>query len=819
MDLPPHIHGDYNAYAADHSTAVVNVLPPSPAPSRDEIAAARALLNRMPVDVVPEVGSLPAGSRMLLAPNPLFVGRTDELRQLALLLREGEVTALVAATGMGGIGKTQLAAEFAHRYGQFFAGGVFWLSLANAEGVQAEMLACIDPARYPHLSGLPPEDRSRAMWRIWQEPLPRLLIFDNCEEEALLRHWRPPTGGSRVLLTSRRPDWAADLGVRPLPLGLLAPEDAVALLRKHRADPPAQDPDLAALAHELGYLALALHLAGSVLARYRRTLSPAAYLVRLRRSDLLEVPWLEGREGSPTGHDASLTRTFALSYERLDPASPTDLLARALLARAALLAPGEPIPRPLLLATLLAPGEPIPAPLLLASDGAGGVAPNAGEDLEAAMQAEDAVLRLVELGLLETAAGSVRLHRLLAASVRAVASDGTARPAVERGVLIATTNALATGSTADLLAVRPHLQTVTDAALGRDDEWASTLCNAMGVQLRATATYAQARTYLERALAIQERVLGPDHPAIATSLNNLAILLRDQGDYPGARPLYERSLAIAERAHGPDHPLTATGLNNLAALLMDQGDLAAAGPPFERALAIRERALGPDHPLTAFSLNNLAQLLVVQGDLARARPLLERALTIRERALGPDHPDTATGLNNLAALLVDQGDYPGARPLYERSLAIRERTLGPDHPLTASSLNNLACLLRNQGDYTGARPLYERSLATRERTLGPDHPDTATGLGNLATLLLDQGDYTGARPLYGRALAILERALGPDHPNTATGLCNLAALLVEQGDLVGARPLLDRALAITERALGSDHSDTVLIRKTLGYLP
>ena len=84
---------------------------------------------------------------MPLAANPLFVGREEDLKTLARQLKEGETSAvgqveIAAATGLGGIGKTQLASEFVHRYGHFFAGGVFWLSFADAATVPVEVAAC-----------------------------------------------------------------------------------------------------------------------------------------------------------------------------------------------------------------------------------------------------------------------------------------------------------------------------------------------------------------------------------------------------------------------------------------------------------------------------------------------------------------------------------------------------------------------------------------------------------------------------------------------------------------------------------------------------
>jgi hypothetical protein len=237
----------------------------------DALAAARQKLAELPLDEIPSPAPLPHGSRMPLSPNPLFVGREDELKALAANLRAGDTTAIgqvkiAVASGLGGIGKTQLASEFVHRYGQYFLGGVYWLSFADASAVPSEVASCGGAGGMelrPDFGILPLEDQVKQVMSAWQSPLPRLLVFDNCEEEALVDQWRPPTGGCRVLVTSRKERWDPSLGVRALPLGVLNRQESIKLLREHRPDLPAEDPDLDAIAEELGDLPLALQLAGS----------------------------------------------------------------------------------------------------------------------------------------------------------------------------------------------------------------------------------------------------------------------------------------------------------------------------------------------------------------------------------------------------------------------------------------------------------------------------------------------------------------------------------------------------------------------------
>jgi tetratricopeptide (TPR) repeat protein len=273
---------------------------------------------------------------------------------------------------------------------------------------------------------------------------------------------------------------------------------------------------------------------------------PAKYLEQLRSKALLDHPSLQGRGSSllPTEHDPNVARTFALSYERLDATDPTDSMALAFLARAAYFAPGEPIPRELLLKTV-----------------------NLDDSFDVVLQAEDALRRLTDLGLLETeAAGALRLHRLLAAYAQGAASDGEAQTAVEQSLLEEANRLNNAGYPAPLLAWQPHLRFVTDRAQTRVDERAAGLCNTLGYHLNMIGDLAGAKPYYERALAIYTEVLGEKHPDTASSLNNLGYLLQAQGDLAGAKPYYERALAIFTEKLGPEHPYAQIVRKNLMTL-------------------------------------------------------------------------------------------------------------------------------------------------------------------------------------------------------------------------------------------------------------
>ncbi|HXM55437.1 MAG TPA: tetratricopeptide repeat protein [Candidatus Dormibacteraeota bacterium] len=803
----------------------------------------------MPLEAPAQPGPLPNGSRITLAPTPLFGGRGPDLRRLATTLKSSRVIVL---TGPDGVGKTLLAAEFAHRYGSYFAGGVFWLSFGLPEDVSMQVAACGGAGALElraDFAELALDDQLHLVLRAWQEETPRLLVFDDCDDEGLLSEWLPAAGGAHVLVTSRRSSWDGALRLTTIPLAPLDRGESVALLRRFRPDIDEATPALRHVAAELEDLPLALRLAGGILRRYRGAVALDAFLDQLRSREVLEqaaalLGETEPPPTRPTGSRAlfarrrpnqssPVARAFALAHRWLERSDPMGRPALAVLARAACFAAGEPIPRHVLLA--------------------------AAADTRSA----ESLIRLLDLGLLEAAGdGVVRVHRVVADLVRTAFQDPTAQAAVEEAMIAWARAANDAGEAQSRLLAVPHLDVATRTALEQpsDGERTAALCfelgrslwaagdlrrsraqlertleiheqllgpqdhrtiatlSALGSLLQAQGDLAGAQSVLERALEHAQVTLGPDHPDTAVILTNLAWTLRFQGDLAGARGHLERALTVSERTLGPDHPETVGRLDGLGVLLREQGDLPAARGYAERAMDSLERTLGPDHPRTVVAINNVGLLLREQGELRAARVCLEHALRVSEHTLGLDHPDTATALDNMGTLLQAEGNLDEARLHIERALAIRERSLGPDNPATGTSYNNLGMLIRQQGDAVGARPYLEQALIVSQRVLGPYDPQTATSYNNVGTLLLELGDLYGAQPHLERALAIREQGLGADHPDTATSLANVAALQIAYGDLAGARTPLERTLEIRETVLGAEHPLTADTLHRLGGL-
>ncbi|EFO80190.1 TPR repeat-containing protein [Oscillochloris trichoides DG-6] len=701
-------------------TAISIQLPP--VGTYRDLASALELLAAMPLDDPPPHAPLPTPHRMPFSRNPHFVGRGDDLRWLAATLKGGATAAIgqiAAATGLGGVGKTNLATEFAHRYGQFFAGGVFWLSFADPQVITAEIAACGMALNLPGFADLKIDDQVRRVMAAWQEALPRLLIFDNCEDEALLAQWRPTTGGCRVLVTSRRAIWSRSLAVASHPLGILSREESIALLHKHRPDLAADDPWLAAIAEELGDLPLALHLAGSFLETYRQSPTfgnPANFFAELRDQRLLDHDALQGIDvtPSPTNHELHVARTFALSTNQLSPSDPVDALARRILARAACLAPGETIPRDLLFATLE-----------LAED-----------DRAALRQAERGLRRVVDVGLVDIDAdGAISLHRLVTMFIERSIVDNQKQNAVIRGIEKFTISYI--DDYLDIIIIQKiivHLEFLT-----------------------------------------QQFINQPTDQTIAIMLLTGRVLTV-LGDYPRARDTFEMVLRESKRLQEDNPDFIATVLHYTGALAFRQNDLNYAYRCQIEAFNIRKHIWGEQSLEVAASLFEMGAITYLQGNLDEAWRLQKQVLKIRKRELGKHHIHIAASYHQLGAISYSRRNFSQAHRFHTAALMIRQNTFGNVHPDVAASLFELGTIALEMLDLTNAQKQLEKSLEIREKIYGSLHLETAGSLNNLAINYCYQGKFEQAADLMRRALSIREQRLGLQHPYTQDSRRSLAAI-------------------------------------------
>ncbi|BBD60135.1 NB-ARC domain-containing protein [Nostoc sp. HK-01] len=718
-----------------------------------------------------------------------FVGREAELQQLHEMIQQSQQVAIVAVAGMGGVGKTELATQYAQQNLQKYPGGVCWLSAPGIDmGIQILRFA---EAKFKFIAPDDRElvDRVKLCWDRWDAG-DVLLVFDDVTDyKTQVKPYLPANSSKfKTLLTTRL---GFDRTLPQLSLGVLKPLAAMQLLKSLMGRERLKNEPLVArkICKFLGYLPLALELVG----RYLDTMPDLSLQTLLKRLERKRLEHEAMAKANPLmRYEYGVAEAFDLSWEQLDEKAKGFGCVLSLYALADLLFD---------------------------------VARIADDEQQEIL--ETAIADLLKLHLLQRQSqGIYRLHPLIRQYFQMKLDESGKADEVKTVFatqVVEIAKLIPQDLTLDLIQQLtpqiPHLAEVTNhlTALIKDEDlyWAFT---GLGWFYQGQGLYKEAEPWLSQCLELIKHRLGAEHPDVATSLNNLAGLYESTGRYSEAEPLHQQALALRQRLFGKEHPHVASSLNNLALLYESTGRYSEAEPLYQQALELCQRLLGKEHPHVASSLNNLAGLYESTGRYSEAEPLYLQALALRQRLLGKEHPDVATSLNNLALLYRATGRYSEAEPLYQQALELFQRLLGKEHPDVATSLNNLALLYESAGRYSEAEPLFLQALELFQRLLGKEHPDVATSLNNLALLYESAGRYSEAEPLFLQALALRQRLLGKEHPDVASSLNNLAGLYESTGRYSEAEPLFLQALALRQRLLGKEHPDVATSLNNLAGL-
>ncbi|WP_327003213.1 tetratricopeptide repeat protein [Dactylosporangium sp. NBC_01737] len=734
---------------------------------------------------------------------PVAVGRLDRPVDAAL---EAAVTAGGAAAvvcqvlaGLGGVGKTQLAASLAHRWWRKRQVDLLvWVTATSRAAVLTRYAqAAVD------VTGVEDPDPGDAAQRLlaWLAATGRrwLLVLDDLTDPADLQGlWPPVTPTGATIVTTRRRDTALLAGRALIDVGVFTPGQAVGYLHSRLGDQPHRLDEAAELAADLGGLPLALAQAAAYIAD--QDLTCAGYRRRLTRRRLHSLRPQVLPDDQPT----AVADTWALSIDLADGA--TGGVAGLLLRLAALLDPNG-----------------IPAGLFATAAVTGYCTTRTGHPIDGD-DTRDAVRALHRLSLVtappaDSTDGLVRVHALLQRVVRehTPAED-------EHDLAVAAADAInevwpahePDAGTAQPLRANTiilhqhtgrHLWTTTDAG--------HLILFRTGNSLGNTGLVAVARDYFHQLHTTATAHLGPDHSDTLATRHNLARWRGEAGDPAGAAAAFEQLLDDYLRVLGPDHSDTLATRQNLAYWRGRAGDPAGAAAASEQLLDDRLRVLGPDHPDTLATRHNLARWRGRAGDPAGAAAAYEQLLDDRLRVLGPDHPDTLATRHNLAYWR-GRPDPAGAAAAFEQLLDDYLRVLGPDHSDTLATRSNLARWRGEAGDPAGAAAAFEQLLDDYLRVLGPDHSNTLATRGNLARWRGEAGDPAGAAAAFEQLLDDYLRVLGPDHPDTLATRHNLARWR-GRADPAGAAAAFEQLLDDYLRVLSPDHPDILTTRGNLAY--
>lgn len=813
--------------------------------------------------------------------NINFTGREGiltRLRELARLREEDpskqQITAVLpgdplpqALQGLGGVGKTAVAIEYAYRYRADYD-VVWWIradqlpsvrsslaALAQRFGLEAAISAGIEAAARAALDALR-RGEPHARW---------LLIFDNADQPEDLRQYFPGGPGD-VLITSRNHRWQST--VATVPVDVFTREESREFLSK-RAPLKAADPDTDRLAEKLGDLPLALDQAGAVLAE---TGMPVREYIGLLDDRFMRIMDL----GKPADYPESVTAAWQISVEKVKEQLPQ---AQELLRCCAFFGP-DPIPRDVFRLATKATGTSISElmadPILLASAiGELGrfalISPGRTITVHRLIQA----LLREELDEQEQARYRREVHTILSAAAPIdpanetqwgryrellphVTSDATdlaasADPAVREFALKMARYLYLSG---DLTSCRDLTERIIGkwtADSGPDDPNVLAAQRQLGDVFFNLGRYAEAYVINERTLAKAREVLGEQDRNTLGLQSARAANERALGNFQKALELDAETLKLSEVAFGPTAPQTLRAISNLGLDHGLNGDYDAARELSQRAyLLASQTGSGASATEVLIPWYNLAWAVRLQGRYTRARDTGKEAWEFGRERLGPDHYATLRAANGLSialrrieksrdeALKIAGEVYDQARKrfgdinpdtmaaainltntqrvsnLIDEALKLAERTVasypaiyGPEHPYNYGCIGNLGLLWRVAGDPAKARRLNESALEGLDAKLGRDNDYSLVVAVNLASDLAALGETEAARRLDEGTLRRLENLLGKHHPTTLGCAANLVVDLRALGEHKEADTLFADTMSGYEASLGLGHPDAV----------
>ena len=820
---------------------------------------------------------LPAPGRMpsiwnVPSRNDDFTGRDELLDQLHGDLTAGNGRAVVLARalyGLGGVGKTSVALEYAHRFAPDY-GLIWWIPAEQPQEISLA-LAALALRLGLGTSDNAVEAATTALEYLRRDAAGRwLLIFDNAEDPADLRSFLP-SGPGHILITSRNHAWMRY--AKPIEVDVFTRDESVAHLQRYVPQVSSADADR--VAHALGHLPLAIEQAGGWLAE---TGMPADLYLEWLATQTANALGL----GKPADYATPVAATWNLSLDRLRQRSPA---AVRLLQTLAFCAPG-PVSM-----SLLYSGAMIE--YLLPFD-------DALQDKFMLARVIGEVSRLC-LVRINQDTRSVEIHRLIQAVIRSQMTDvqqREARHALHRVLAdarppLGSTDDPANWSTYDkiwahlqpskaeecddpqtrellidwvryqwkigefdpALRLARRLEDLWIRHLGPDDPQTLYLQFHIANVLRSQGRFSEARELDTKVLERQRQLLGADHPHALVTANGLGADLHALGDFQEALTLNRQAYESFTEHFGKDYPRTLAAAHNLACSLRLVGDCFAADRLDRETLDRQRQVLGPRHPYTLLSAVSLANDMRAAGQFRESADLLHVTWGEYRAVLGDDLLETLRAAMCLAISLRKAGDQAEALELaqntYERchhrygtdapdtwscalalacdyaathympaALALvgevrdaQQARLGADHPNTLVAANNLSCYLRCLRQLPEALELATQTRQLMRQRLGDAHPLTLACSVNLANCLADSGELTPALDLQHETISRLAATLGADHPDTLACESNLAVTLHKAGREAEAADHRTHALDGLGRVLGPGHPDAVQLRK------
>jgi hypothetical protein len=749
-----------------------------------------------------------AGSAPFIIPfsrNKSFVGREAQLAKLeAKLFSNEQIATMLAILGLGGVGKSQLALEVAHRTRLNNKNcSVFWIDASDTDSLYRSYATVAQKLSVPEWNDDQADTRQLARRCVAAMSARHcLLIFDNVEGTTLrqsgscttraadLAEFLPHSKLCSVIFTTTDSNTAEALAPQNVTtLHELTPDTAFRMLQNRLTTPlpDAAQQEAMRLLRQLSYLPLAVVQAAACMNASSMTVQQ--YQAQLDQHKEEAFKYSNGSSES-TQRESGLRKTVAATLSiSIDQVRYSNAVAVNYLFVAACVNRKD-----------------ISLDLLGAAS---------------SRTREDAVKVLDKYALItrRPAESALDVHRLVHQSLRKRLDtqeqlmQWTQRTITKLLQVFPNDNYSNRSKWRRLL---PHAQyALSHSVRDENNNERLNLAWKCAMALYSDGRYGEAKELEVEVMQARKRALGGEHPDTLTSMNKLALTYWKQGRWKKAKELNVQVMQKMKRVLGGEHPDTLSSINNLALTYWEQGQWKEAEELEVEVMQARKRVLGDEHPDTLNSMNNLALTYRDQGRWKEAEELQVQVMQMRKRVLGGEHPDTLTSMNNLASTYWKQGRWKKAEELNVQVMQTTKRVLGDEHPSTLVSIASLALTYSHQGRLKEAKELEMHVTQARRRVLGKEHPDTLASMANLALTYSNQGRWKEAEELEVQVMQMRKKVLGDEHHLTLLSMHNLAFTLRARSRLNGALALMNSCFQLRQQILGKQHPDTQLSLATL----
>ncbi|KAK5652950.1 hypothetical protein OQA88_9429 [Cercophora sp. LCS_1] len=786
--------------------------------------------------------------------DPDFVDRGDILEQIDR--RCSEPAARIALVGLGGVGKSQLAIEFAHRVAERQPGRwIVWVHAGTQARIEEGFRTIADavklPGRNQPKADIPQlvyswlSNERNGRWVMILDSADDRDVFDSTTSSDIrdgrpMATYLPQSRNGSIIVTTRNKDLAFRLTGRPqnmIEVGPMTQTDALLLLQKKLGS--LSDPDVAAdLVQALDLVPLAISQAAAYIQARAPRSSPEKYLAEFRANEGKRAMLLEYDAGDlrrDGGASNTILTTWQISFKYIQSKRPSaaDLLSlMSFFDR-------QGIPEWVLKSSGIAKNTM--QARAVAGDGESDDSSSAtdddtddgADDINGGFEDDVAMLRDYCLITTDDTGAEFEMHGLVQLSTRRWLKASGQQDRFKRQYIERIAASFPTGEYENWAKCRglfAHVQVALGYRPSEDtvEIWATLLHNG-GWYAWSQGRYEVAQQMVVKARKVREKKLGMEDVATLATASIFALVQKDRGQWEEAEKLFVQVMETSKTKLGANHPDTLTSMANLASTYRNQGRWEEAEKLEVQVMETSKTKLGADHPSTLTSMANLAstyrnqgrweeaEKLEVQDRWEEAEKLEVQVMETRKTKLGANHPDTLTSMANLASTYRNQGRWEEAEKLFVQVMETRKTKLGANHPSTLTSMANLASTYRNQGRWEEAEKLEVQVMETSKTKLGADHPDTLTSMANLASTLWNQGRWEEAEKLFVQVMETFKTKLGADHPSTLTSMANLASTLWNQDRWEEAEKLFVQVMETRKTKLGANHPDTLTSMANLAF--